>query len=321
MRYGEIPGVGKPVSRIAQGTTMISREEIDEGLALLDATFEAGITLYDTAYIYGEDNERIPSEWVHSRGVRDQFVMLGKGAHPDAEGNHCNPEDIAQQLHASLDHMGFDYIDLYVLHRDDPDVPVGEIVGALNEHVREGKIHAFGGSNWSYQRLREANAYAEANGLVPFAVSNPNFSLAICYKPVWEGCLSIQGPDGEAARRWYADTHMALVTWSSVARGFFSGRFTRADYEEKKELLDECTRESFCTPDNFQRLDHAYELAAAKGATVPQVALAYVLDHPLNIFALVGAASPEEVRSNLGALEVGLSPEELAWLNLESDAL
>jgi len=320
MKYGTIPGIDQQVSRLAQGTIMISSERLDESFRLLDTAFEAGINLFDTARCYGEDNERTAGRWVNARGIREGVVMIAKGAHPSDGRNRCNAEDITLELTASLERFGFDYFDLYVLHRDDPAVPVEEIVDVLNDHLRAGRIRAFGGSNWTHERLREANAYAAANGLVPFAVSSPNFSLAVSYQPMWPDCLSIQGPDGAAAREWYAQTNMPLVTWSSVARGFFSGRFTSAGYERHKDVLEACAIESFCSPDNVRRLERVEQLAAEKGLSVPQVALAYVLCFPLNIFALVGAATPDEVRTNLAALDVALSPDEMAWLNLERDS-
>lgn len=317
MKYGTIPGIKKSVSRIGQGSIMLRRSDMDYSFRLLDAMFEAGINLLDTAHGYGEDNERIPGEWVRSRGVREQFVMHAKGAHPDGGGNRCNPKDITEQLLQSLDRMQFDYIDLYVLHRDDPAVPVGEIVDVLNEHLKAGRIHSFGGSNWTWERLKAANEYAASKGLAPFAVSGPNFSLAVSVKPMWGGCVMIQNPDQAEARAWYKETGMALVSWSSLARGFFSGRFTSATFEENKPHLEGCLVEAYCYPENFRRLDRVYDLAARKGVTVPQLALAYVLTYPLNLFALVGACMPEEIEANLVALELALTPDEMAWLNLE----
>ncbi|MFH1730940.1 MAG: aldo/keto reductase [Planctomycetota bacterium] len=122
-----------------------------------------------------------------------------------------------------------------------------------------------------------------------------------------------------AAREWYRETNIPLVTWSSVARGFFSGRITSANYKEKADLFRQCDRDAFWYPDNFRRLDRACELAAEKGVTVPQIAVAYVLSYPLNTFALVGSASPDEVRANLAAVDIELTPDEMAWLNLERD--
>lgn len=322
MQYGTIAGINKPIARLAQGTLMISSKERDKSFALLDAVLDCGGTMFDTAHIYsGGDSERAFGEWVNARGVRDQVVILGKGAHPHGEQKRVTPTDITSDLHESLERMNTDYIDLYLLHRDDPDVPVSEIVDVLNEHHKAGRIHAFGGSNWSYQRIGEANNYAAANGLTPFAVSSPNFSLAEQVKPPWAGCISISGPQGRAAREWYADQGMALVVWSSLAGGFFSGRFRRDNLNSFTEYLDKLCIESYCYEDNFKRLDRVKQLAEQKGLSIPQVAMAYVMAQPLNIFALVGCQNRAEFEANAAAVDQKLSPGEVAWLDLQQETL
>jgi len=320
MKVGHIPGIDVPLSRLAQGSMMFGGLGQEKSRELLDAVFEAGINLIDSAHCYGAANEGAIGDWTTSRGTRDKVIIMGKGAHPYDGRDRVTPEDIKADMDESFDRLQTDYIDLYVLHRDDPGVPVGEIVDCLDEHLAAGRIRGFGGSNWTYERVKAANEYAAANGRTPFAVSSPNFSLAIQHKPVWEDCLSIAGPEQAAAREWYREANMPLVTWSSIARGFFSGRITSANYKEKEDLFWQCDRDAFWYPDNFQRLDRAYELAAEKGVTVPQVAVAYVLSYPLNIFALVGSASPDEVRANLAAADIELTPGEIAWLNLERDS-
>jgi aryl-alcohol dehydrogenase-like predicted oxidoreductase len=212
--------------------------------------------------------------------------------------------------------MKTDYIDLYLLHRDDPSVPVGPIVEALNEQQRAGRIRAFGGSNWSHERIQAANEYAAQHGLTPFVASSPNFSLADQMKPPWTGCISISGPEAKSARRWYQQQNMALVTWSSLAGGFFSGRFRRENLtslDRSDYWIDLCI-EVYCNEDNFQRLDRAEALAAQKSLTLPQIALAYVLSQPLNIFALTGSQNADEFAANAAAVSVRLSPEEIALL-------
>src|SRR6202022_2106627 len=114
-------------------------------------------------------------------------------------------------------------IDVYILHRDDPDTDVGPIVEALNEEARAGRIRVFGGSNWTQARLEEANASAEARGLTPFSVSSPNLALAVPNEPMWVGCVSIAGDPG--AQAGYRQSGMPVFAWSSQARGFFSGRY------------------------------------------------------------------------------------------------
>jgi len=316
MKYGEIPGIDKPVSRLAQGTIMVHVDSLEESLPLLDASFEGGATLYDTAYIYGGGaNERGVGKWVNDRGIRDQIVMLGKGGHPTGGQTVVPPEQITRELNESLERLGFDYIDLYILHRD-PQLPVGEIIDLLNEQKDAGRIRAFGGSNWTHDRIAEANAYAEAGGRTPLAASSPHFSLAVQVKPVWADCLGISGPDGADARAWYAEADLPLITWSSIARGFFSGKVTRDD----DSVLEECSRQGFCYPENFDRLERAFQMAAEKGVSVPQLAVAYVLNYPLNIFALVGPCTPQEFQENLAALAIELTPEELAWLESGEEA-
>ncbi len=319
MQYGNIDGIDKPISRLVHGTIMLTSEEEEWSFKLLDAVYDNGITAFDTGHIYGGgDPERILGRWMKERGNRDRVVLLGKGAHHNADRRRVTPFDVTADLHDSLARFQVDYIDIYVLHRDDPSVPVGPIVEVLNEHIQAGKIGKIGGSNWSHERLQEANAYAEANGLQPFAVSSPNFSLAEQAEPPWSECITISGPENAGVRSWYEESQMPLFTWSSIANGFFSGRLTRANFEEVKDQFDESSIRAYCTPDNFDRLDRVEKLAADKSLTVPQVALAYVLNQPLNIFALVGARSRAECDANLEVLSLELTQAEMDWLDLRT---
>ena len=238
MEYGNVPGVDKPISRIVQGTIQVNMKDEAEGFALLDAVWEQGCTAFDTAHIYGGGaNDRFLGKWIRERGIRDKVVVLAKGAHQNGDRKRVTPYDIGSDLHDTLARMKTDYVDLYVLHRDDPDVPVGPIVETLNQYVREGKIKAFGGSNWTYERLAEANEYARANNLIPFACSSPNYSLAEQKQEPWAGCITISGPQNEAARAWYAEQKMPLFTWSSMAGGFWSDRFHRDNLDQFTEGL------------------------------------------------------------------------------------
>ena len=112
---------------------------------------------------------------------------------------------------------------------------------------------------------------------------------------------------------------MPLFTWSTLAQGFFSGRLTRENFGEIKEDLSESCVLAYCYEQNFQRLDRAFELARAKNKTVPQIALAYILSHPLNTFTLIGCATGDEFKANLEALEIPLTAEERDWLDLRRE--
>jgi aryl-alcohol dehydrogenase-like predicted oxidoreductase len=294
---------------------MVDGSDLEKQFALLDAVFDQGCTTFDTAHVYsGGANERAVGRWVRERGIRDEVVIIGKGGHHNQDRRRVTPFDITADLHDSLARMQVDTIDLYLLHRDDSSVPVGPLVEVLNEHLRAGHIRAFGGSNWSHLRLREANQYALEHGLTPFVVSSPNFSLAEQFEEPWPGCISISGGEGAAARDFYLDERLALFTWSSLAGGFFSGRFTRDNLASFDAYLDRLCVSSYCYEPNFQRLERAGELAAAKDVTVTQIAMAYVLNQPLDLYALVGCQTPEEFAANAEMMALELSHEELTWL-------
>lgn len=112
---------------------------------------------------------------------------------------------------------------------------------------------------------------------------------------------------------------MPLFTWSSLAGGFFSGRFRRDNLDSFEANLDKLCVQSYCYEANFKRLDRASTLASARGLTLPQIAMAFVLSQPLNIYALVGCHNGAEFKMNMEALQIRLSAEELAWLDLKPD--
>ena len=262
MQYGQIAGVPNPISRLVQGSIMVSSNAIPECFYLLDAIRDLGCTTFDTAHVYGSgDNERTFGRWVRERGIRNKINIIGKGAHHSQDRKRVTPWDISADIYDSLARFQTDHIDIYLLHRDDPAVPVGPIVETLNSHLKAGRILSYGGSNWSHARVQEANDYAKANGLAPFVASSPNFSLAMQVQAPWEGCISISGPEQQDARAYYAANKMPLFTWSSLAGGFFSGRLRRDNLATFETYLDKLAVTSYAHEDNFQRLDRVQQLA------------------------------------------------------------
>jgi len=312
MQYGSIEGLDKPVSRLVQGTVMLHSDSERENLVLLDAVFEAGCNTYDTAHIYGNGEcERVLGRWIRSRNIREKVVILDKGAHHSADRKRVTSFDITADIHDSLARLQTSYIDLYLLHRDDPSVPVGPIVEILNEHRAAGRIRAFGGSNWTAARVREANEYAERHHLTPFAVSSPHFSLAEQIEAPWDDCITITGDEHEADRDWYARTQFPLFCWSALAGGWFSGRLTRKNQAEHAgQLYMRC----YGCEKNWQRLERAEALGRKRGYSAAQIALAYVLNQPFQGFPLVAAYAPEEFKSSAAALEIALEPQDRIWL-------
>ncbi len=321
MQYGTIAGVGRPVSRLILGSMIVNTRELERSMTLLDAVLANGGNAIDTAHVYASgESERAIGLWLEARGARDQVVIITKGCHPTMDRPRVTAADLTVDIYDSLARLRTDYLDVWMLHRDDTSVPVGVIMDALNEHHAAGHIHAFGGSNWTYERLAEANAYAAAHGLVPITVSSPNYGRADPVQDPWgPGGVGISGPANRAARAWYQANNMPALAYSSLARGFFSGRISRANFAETRAMLDQACLTAYCHEVNFQRLDRAEALAAEKGVTIPQLALAYILGAPFTVFPIVGAATPEEYAQNLAAFDVALTPEERAWLDLETD--
>jgi aryl-alcohol dehydrogenase-like predicted oxidoreductase len=325
MQYATIPGVDKPVSRLVLGTMIVDSRQRDKSFDLLDAVFALGGNALDTAHVYaGGYSERGIGEWMQARGNRDEVVIISKGCHHNADRKRVTPFDLAADLHDSLGRLQTDCVDVYLLHRDDPEQPVGPLVEAFNEHLEAGRIRAFGGSNWTHQRIEEANAYAARHNLVPFTASSPNFGLAEQVENPWgPGCVSLSGPGQAEARAWYRANGMPVFAYSSLARGFFSGRITpdhfKPDHlEETRSLLDRACLTAYCHDVNIERLRRAIQLAKERKVSVPLIALAYVLHSPLNVFPLVGAANGDEFAENVRAFEVELSEQDRAWLNLEA---
>ncbi|UVK40360.1 aldo/keto reductase [Mesorhizobium sp. AR10] len=302
----QIPGLRRPVSLLALGFEDF--RSFSSGTILLDAFFEAGGNLFDTGYVYGAGyTEALLGEWLKNRGVREQSVVIGKGAHSPL----CYPDVIGKQLAQSLDRLQSDYVDIYFMHRDNPDVPVGEFVDAMDAEAKAGRIRGpFGGSNWTMARMDEAIAYAERTGKQkPGALSN-NFSLAEMLEPIWAGCVTSSSDEWKA---WLTARQMPNFAWSSQGRGFFTDRAGR-DKRDNEELVRVWYSEK-----NFGRRDRAIELANSLGKAPIHVALAYVLAQPFPSTPLIGPRTLGELEDSLQALDIALSPDQLEWLDSGSD--
>jgi aryl-alcohol dehydrogenase-like predicted oxidoreductase len=276
--------------------------------ALLDAAFEAGCSAFDTARVYGDGlSERLFGKWIRSRRIRDQVVVIGKGGHPDASWtSRMRPEALTEDLNRTLSSLAIEYVDLYLLHRDDPSIGVGPVMETLHTFVQEGKVAAIGASNWSHARIEEANLYAAERGLTPFVVSSPHLSLAEMVAAPWPGCLSITGDDGAEARAWYAATQMPVLAWSPLGGGYL--------------MQSDLQAGTYACQANVKRRDRLHELAARRGVPAEQLALAHLLHQDMKVIPIVAASTPARIRALLGATDVPLSLEERDWLDLRTDS-
>ncbi len=317
MSYGVIPGLEKSVSHLVMGCD--NQPGMSHASIMWDRFFELGGNAFDTAYIYGDGQmETLLGHWHSRRQLRDELVIVGKGAHtPDNF-----PDRISPQLTESLDRLQTDHMDVYFLHRDNTEVPVAEFVDALNAEVNAGRIRTFGGSNWTLARIRAANDYAAARGLQGFSAVSNNFSLARMVAPIWPGVEAASAPE---FRRYLVETGMALLPWSSQARGFFTPWAGAVIAEAAREnpvitRMQPTVAElegTWFAPDNFERRNRAGHLAEALGVEMINVALAYVLQQPFPCFPLIGPRTLAEIHSCTAALAIELTGDQLRWLNME----
>ena len=309
MQYTAFPYSDKPVSRLIFGAANHDMQDNRDVDALLDAIFAAGINTFDTARVYKE-SEVCLGRWMEKRGNREKMFIITKGCHHNAWRKRVTPYDIKSDLMDSLARLRVDCIDLYLLHRDDPAVPVGPIVETLNEMAAAGKIRCFGGSNWSHQRLQEANEYAAAHQMQPFSVSSPFYSLVDQYGDPWKGGVKLSGPENAQARQWYRENQMPVLCYSSMGHGFLSGKFT-------SDMPLSVFPPEHQSGENLEKLRRAESLAREKGTTVSQIALAWLLHQPMNLFPILGITREAHLEKNLGALEISLTEEECRFLNPE----
>lgn len=299
MKYGTIPHLDKPVSRILCGTDYLMGQAPWTSFSAYDKFWELGGRGFDTARCYG-DNTAIFGAWLTARGVAAEAILFDKIGHPDRDGSTIRRDKMRAELARNHTLLGVEKTDLCVLHRDDESVPVGEIVDWLDELVREGRISAFGGSNWRWERIRDANEYAAANGKQGFSLNNPTFSLAIAKEPMWADCVTLDEP----GRAWHAETGFPLFLWSSTARGWFA-HVDDHDKDVKRVYDDETNR---------ARRERAETLGAEKGLSAVQIALAYVLSQPGEVFALCGLRTKENAEQNCAAADVVLTADEIRYL-------
>jgi aryl-alcohol dehydrogenase-like predicted oxidoreductase len=263
---------------------------------LLDRFYEAGGRALDVANVYrdGESAQAVGG-WLRARRSPDGIVVYAKGCHPP----NCLPKLVPSEVDEARRLLGVERIDVFVLHRDEPSLPVAAFADALLEQVASDRIGGFGVSNWTVSRLRELQSYLDRIGEDGLAVFSNHFSLAEMVAEPWPGCLAVDKEQVLAL----ADTDLLILAWSSLATGFFAGRDPA----------------SWDSSGNRARRERATELAEDLGTSTVAVALAYVLHQPDYVLPVVGTLSEDHLDEALSASQLELSPAQLEWL--ESGAL
>jgi aryl-alcohol dehydrogenase-like predicted oxidoreductase len=278
----------------------------EASFAVLDRFVELGGGMIDTADVYsawvpghkGGESESMMGAWLKQSGARDQVLVATKvGMMPGG----LKPDRIREAAQGSLDRLGTDVIDLYFAHKDDPDVPLDEVLGAFAELVDAGIVRAIGASNYSAERLAEALRVADVKGLPRYTAMQPELNLLD--RDQYEGAL----------QRLCVDEGLGVVTYFSLASGYLSGKYRSADDLGKsprgarvKPYLDGKGPAMLAVMDR---------IAAETGATLSQIALAWVAAQPGVTAPIASATTVEQLDELMGSLDLSLSDEQLVALS------
>jgi aryl-alcohol dehydrogenase-like predicted oxidoreductase len=318
MRYNQLGRTGLIVSELCLGTMTFGGEggmwgnigqlQQDEADQLVKAALDAGINFFDTANVYAEGrSERILGQSLKNLGVRREEVVVATKVlgrmHPGPNGAGASRGHIHDQVHASLERLGTDHIDLYQIHGFDRATPIEETLYALDSLVRRGTVRYLGLSNWAAWQVMKAIGIAAARNYAAIASLQAYYTLA--GRDLEREVIPMLQSEG-----------VGLMVWSPLAGGFLSGKYTREGEGEGR-------RAAFDFPPvdkarGYDVVDVLKALAEEKGHSVAQLALAWLLHQPAVSSVIVGAKRPDQLADNLGASEVAFTPEELARLDAVS---
>ncbi|MBQ7063273.1 MAG: aldo/keto reductase [Firmicutes bacterium] len=310
MQTVEIGG-GVRLSEMVFGGTKRSGDEANRlQFAMMDRYMELGGNTFDSARIYcGGMSDKYLGDWIRMNGIkRDEVVLSLKGCSPpksDPYAFNLSPEHIKGELYEALDLIGTDHADVYLLHRDDPSLPVDEIMGALHELVQEGRTLTIGCSNWTAARIVEANRYAEAHGLTPFSVSQVFYSLAQT-TPMQARDLTLVTMN-DVEKTWYQESGMPVMAFGSMGRGFFHA------YAENRPQRERAFYNLDYLPENMRRAERAVTLAKELGCSLGAVLGAYVRDS-LKAVALCSFTKAHQLEDSMAMADVRLTREQIRFL-------
>lgn len=280
---------------------------------LMDAYVAAGGNLLDSARMYGRPEageygicEAVVGRWMERRRNRAQLVLSTKGGYPAVNGaRRLDRASLLSDLSDSLTALRTDFIDLYWLHRDDPERPVGDVVESINALLETGHVGGIGASNWSAARIREANAYAHSHGLRGFVGNQPQWSLARqAVNP--DPTLQIMDADTYALHR---EQGLVCMPFSAQAKGYFSKLLSVGE-----QGLSPKARARFHVPENVDVAHRLAELCGRCGCSPAALSVAWLTNQPFPTIPVVSASSAPQLLDTLGAGDVVLTQDEVRWL-------
>ncbi|MGI5900261.1 MAG: aldo/keto reductase [Christensenellales bacterium] len=304
---------GVEITPIALGGTLRGvAANIEQQFVLMDKYLAMGGNCIDSARVYGEtegQSDAALGRWLKSRGGREKLVILTKGSHPSREAMHVSrlsKQEIEGDMDASLKAMGVDYSDIHLLHRDDPKIPVEEIMPVLDGLVKSGRTRAIGASNWTGGRIAMANQFAAENGLTPFSISQMHFSLALTTPMQIKDMTQVTMNDVEFG--FYRETGMPVLAFGAISRGYFQSIILGRDIKPGAKLAYGYIAQ------NGRRAKRLAELSDQLGVSPTALLVAYVRDSGIHASALCGFSRESQMDEAFEALTFTLSPAQISYL-------
>ncbi len=278
---------------------------IEDGAARrqMDRFLDGGGNFIDTAHIYGDwgdrgpaISERIIGQWLSDRGNRSQVVISTKGAHPKLDSMQISRLDgssIRSDLQGSLKSLQTDYIDLYFLHRDDPSIPVEEILGVLEEARVRGDIRYYGCSNWSLERMIQAQTYAAEAGLGGFACNQLMWSLAdINLEGIWDKTMEVMDKETYG---YHKESNLGAMAYTSIAKGYFSRR-------AGGQAIDPSMNGIYGNPSNDAIFEYLMR-NMPEDYTIFELCLLYFRVQPFSAIPIASFSNDRQMEEALGSLK------------------
>jgi aryl-alcohol dehydrogenase-like predicted oxidoreductase len=314
MRYLHLNGRKTPVSQIALGSTYFGTA-IAETTAwnMLDHFVALGGTTIDTARHYGQristdpsPSEQLIGSWLKINGMHQHMVLIGKGLYPEPTGkSRFSYANLLYDIERSMDELHTDTFDIWFFHRDDPRIPVDEIMDMVAPLVQSGVIQTLGASNWTVQRIAAANAYAEAHHLPQIQASEIQWSLAKSTPESWQDPTLVCMTEEELS--WYQSHEMAVFAFSSQAKGFFSKAIA-------KEPLNTKSQQRFGFPENYGRIERVAQLSEELNCSPAAITVSYITSQKPDSVAIIGPSSISQLEDSLTDSNLVLSNEQIAFL-------
>lgn len=292
------------LSRISLGTapfgTSISRET---AFSLLDRYVDFGGNLLDTAAIYGLGvSEKVIGAWMQERGTRNRVCISTKGCHPSLPTweKRVSEDALRYDIESSLRNLRTDFVDVYFLHRDDPKLPVSEIMPMLDRLVREGKTRYLGASNWTVDRINQANAFARTNGLSEFSFSQIFWNAACINKEgVYDPTLVVMD---DHEHEGYRRNTLPVMAYTSQAQGLFS-----LIQKSGVDSLPAALIRTYINPTTQSRAERILTIAAETGLSPTAIALGCLLSDDVCALPIIGVSGIPRMEESMHALNI--SPE------------